>query len=208
MGLHRWLGAILVSSVLFVGCGRPPQPGGTTASTTTGASTPATTTAPATTAAPATPEPVATTAPTAAPSTAPATPAASGGTPVAAAGGAEDDYANAEGLAGYEEVAKLKAPPSTPESIAKGKELFAGAGNCVSCHGADGKGDGPAGAALDPAPRNLHAKAEFKYGTGDLGIYRTVFYGVDGTGMAPLEGVLTPDQIWNVVHYVHTLQGA
>ncbi len=209
MGLHRWLGAVLLSAVLLAGCGRPPQPGGTTASTTTGASTPAAT-APATTA-PSTPEPVATTAPTAAPTaaaSASATPA-TGGTPAAAAaGGVEEDYANAEGLAGYEEVAALTAPPSTPESIAKGKELFAGAGNCVSCHGADGKGDGPAGAALDPAPRNLHAKAEFKYGTGDHGIYRTVFYGVDGTGMAPLEGVLTPEQIWNVVHYVHTLQGA
>ena len=111
-------------------------------------------------------------------------------------------------MAGFEEVKVLKAPPSSPDSIAKGKEVFTGAGNCVSCHGQEGKGDGAAGAALDPKPRNLHAKDEYKYGTTDHAVYRTVFYGVEGTGMAPLEGVLTPEQIWNVVHYVQTLQGA
>jgi mono/diheme cytochrome c family protein len=203
VGLHRWLGAILVTSVLLVACGRPPQPGGTTAATTTTTTT-SSTTAPATTAPPATPTPAATVSASGTPSAA-TTPGASG-TPVAAAGGVEADYANAEGLMGYEEVQKLAAPASTPDSVAKGKELFAGKGNCVSCHGADGKGDGPAGAALDPPPRNLHAKAEYKYGAGDHGVYRTVFYGVDGTGMAPLEGVLSSEEIWNVVHYVHTLQ--
>lgn len=206
MALHQWLGAILVTSVLIVGCGKPPQPGGTTAATTT-----TTGSAPATTA----PEAPAQETPTATEtaSETPATPVAdetaapdSGGTPVASAGG-EDDYANAEGLTGYEEVAALTPPPSSPEAIARGKELYAGAGNCVSCHGAEGKGDGPAGQALDPAPRDLHAKADYKYGTGDRGVYRTIFYGVDGTGMAPLEGVLTPEQVWDVVHYVHTLQG-
>jgi mono/diheme cytochrome c family protein len=127
---------------------------------------------------------------------------------VAAAGGVEPDYANAEGLSGYEEVKALAAPPSSPDMIAKGKEVFAGAGNCVSCHGADGKGDGPAGAALDPAPRNLHAAADYKYGAGDHGIFRTVKYGVDGTGMAPLEGVLTDEQVWQVTAYVRSIQGS
>jgi high-affinity iron transporter len=110
-------------------------------------------------------------------------------------------------MAGFEEVKAMKAPASTPDAIAKGKEVYAGAGNCVSCHGADGKGDGPAGAALDPAPRNLHAAAEYKYGAGELGIFRTVKYGVEGTGMAPLEGVLTDEQIWQVTAYVKSIQG-
>ena len=44
----------------------------------------------------------------------------------------------------------------TPEFIAKGKELFVS--TCSSCHGQDGKGNGPAGGALNPKPRNFHSK--------------------------------------------------
>jgi mono/diheme cytochrome c family protein len=45
---------------------------------------------------------------------------------------------------------------ATPENIAKGKELFTGKATCFTCHGNEGRGDGPAGAALDPSPRNFH----------------------------------------------------
>ncbi len=39
--------------------------------------------------------------------------------------------------------AKLTKPPieSTPEILAEGKEIFMGRGGCISCHGAEGKGD-------------------------------------------------------------------
>ena len=43
----------------------------------------------------------------------------------------------------------------TPENIAKGKAIFEGKGTCFNCHGLSGKGDGPAGAILNPTPRNL-----------------------------------------------------
>src|SRR4029453_13680225 len=50
----------------------------------------------------------------------------------------------------------LKNPvASSPESIAKGKAFFEGKGTCFNCHGKEGKGDGPAGAILNPSPRNL-----------------------------------------------------
>ena len=43
-------------------------------------------------------------------------------------------------------------PPPTPESIARGKVLFedAARGNCSSCHGVEGRGDGPAVFTADP----------------------------------------------------------
>jgi len=43
---------------------------------------------------------------------------------------------------------------------AKGKTLFET--NCLSCHGATGKGDGPVGVALQPPPRDF-TKGEFKF---------------------------------------------
>jgi len=46
----------------------------------------------------------------------------------------------------------VQAPSS--EFIAKGKVLFNT--NCKSCHGEKGLGDGPAGAKLNPQPRNFH----------------------------------------------------
>lgn len=193
MGLNRWLGAILlVSTIAWAGCSGPKPQG-----YQTGTPVAQDNTVP----------PVATS--TSEPTASSATPdAGASGTPVAAASGApagDDDFANAEGMTGYEEVLKLTAPASTPDSVAKGKALFAA--NCATCHGAEGKGDGDAGKALDPPPRNLHARGEFKYGAGDRGLYRTIFYGVDGTGMAPMEGTLKPEEVWQVVHFVHTLEG-
>ena len=120
----------------------------------------------------------------------------------------QEDFANAEGTLGWSEVLALKIPPSGPQAIARGRAVFARLGNCVDCHGEIGRGDGPAGRALDPLPTNLTRVDDYKYGHGELGIYRTVYYGVDGTGMAPLEGVLTPDQVWDVTHYVRSLQGS
>jgi mono/diheme cytochrome c family protein len=44
---------------------------------------------------------------------------------------------------------------------AAGKELFVKT-NCNSCHGLEGKGDGPVAAALDPKPRN-YVQGDFKF---------------------------------------------
>ncbi len=43
----------------------------------------------------------------------------------------------------------------------KGKEVFVKT-NCNSCHGMEGKGDGPVAAALDPKPRD-YTKGDFKF---------------------------------------------
>jgi mono/diheme cytochrome c family protein len=45
---------------------------------------------------------------------------------------------------------------------ARGKTLFET--NCLSCHGAEGKGNGPVGMALTPPPRDF-TKGEFKFDT-------------------------------------------
>lgn len=137
---------------------------------------------------------------------APAKPTSSG-TPGAAPSGDFGDLDKAAGQKGVDDVKKIGKNPVAADAGAadKGKALFAT--NCASCHGAEGKGDGPAGAALDPKPRNLHENGTYKFGSGDLAMFRTIKYGVDGSGMAPWEGRMTDDECWQVVNFVKTLHG-
>jgi len=70
---------------------------------------------------------------------------------------------------------------STPENIAKGKALFTGKATCFTCHGPEGRGDGIAGAALDPGPRNFHNPGLKKKTMGEFNWI--IHNGSEGTGM-------------------------
>lgn len=59
---------------------------------------------------------------------------------------AQDQTQNQSGAA-------IKHVPITATSAASGKEMFTS--YCAACHGADGKGDGPAASALKVHPANL-----------------------------------------------------
>jgi high-affinity iron transporter len=75
---------------------------------------------------------------------------------------------------------------------------------CVTCHGAQGKGDGPVGAALKPKPRNF-ADAKWKNGTDLASVVKSIEIGIPGTGMAPYKGVLTDEEIKAVSEHVRKL---
>ncbi len=75
--------------------------------------------------------------------------------------------------------------------------------NCESCHGPQGHGDGPAGAALDPTPKNLPDLMPL---VGDDFLYWRINTGKEGTSMVAWKGVLTDEQIWQVIAYVRTLK--
>ena len=90
---------------------------------------------------------------------------------------------------------------STPESIAKGKALFEGKGTCFNCHGKEGKGDGPAGAILDPSPRDFtNCKFHKKRKDGEL--FWVIKNGSAGTGMVPLiPAAITEEEAWTIINY-------
>ena len=78
---------------------------------------------------------------------------------------------------------------------------------CAPCHGSDGKGDGPAAAALTPPPRNFRDPAFWKDRTADQ-IRQTVLQGRPGTLMAPFKGVLSAEEIDDVVAYLQSFRPA
>jgi len=113
----------------------------------------------------------------------------------------------------------LKATyPAGPEndydqaSIDRGRALYndTGAANCATCHGETGIGDGPSAAGFKDAwgypilPRDL-TTGVFRAGSGPEDLYRSIATGVNGTPMTAFGASLTPDQIWDLVHFVQSL---
>jgi mono/diheme cytochrome c family protein len=91
--------------------------------------------------------------------------------------------------------------PLGPDAAAAGAEIYKV--NCVSCHGPQGYGDGPAGMALDPAPKNLPERAAL---VGDDYLHWRINMGVEGTSMVAWKGILTDEQTWQLVAYIRTLK--
>jgi mono/diheme cytochrome c family protein len=100
-------------------------------------------------------------------------------------------------------------PEVTALRVSHGRQLYQSAG-CASCHGTDGRGDGPAAMSLaykngtHARPRDLRV-GHFHRGTRIAEIYLTLVTGLDGTPMASFAKVLQPDDLWDVAMYVHDL---
>jgi mono/diheme cytochrome c family protein len=107
-------------------------------------------------------------------------------------------------------VAIPQAPPVTPERIARGKQLYTDA-ECLACHGASGRGDGPSAPTLKAqselpiAATDLTRPSRFKNGAAAQDIYRTLMTGLAGTPMPSYADSLEPDQTWDLVYYVLSL---
>ena len=91
----------------------------------------------------------------------------------------------------------------TPESLARGRDLYATF--CASCHGVDGKGDGPAAAGLESPPASfldLHHSA--MYGPGEK--YWIIGQGMPDLGMPGFAQQLDSRQRWDLVNFIYDLQ--
>jgi mono/diheme cytochrome c family protein len=99
----------------------------------------------------------------------------------------------------------------TIESIKHGAELYTKL-ECAKCHGAKGWGDGPDAPTLvnnkhQPLPPyDFTITERFKCGVTNSDLYRTFMTGMDGSPMLSYADKLTPEQAWDLVHYVRTLQ--
>ena len=96
---------------------------------------------------------------------------------------------------------QLRNPfPPTPESLRAGEASYLQ--NCQTCHGAAGRGDGPAALGLTPPPADLVAHVPLRP---ERALFRFIHDGIPNTAMAPLGSRMTDDEIWHVVNYIKTL---
>jgi mono/diheme cytochrome c family protein len=90
---------------------------------------------------------------------------------------------------------------ATADEYAQGKKLFGD--NCQICHGADGKGNGPAASALSPKPANFTDPKFWQQKDVHKLITETV---ENGHGMMPPFD-LKPAQIKDIIDYLdHTFK--
>lgn len=79
---------------------------------------------------------------------------------------------------------------------------------CAPCHGASGKGDGPAAAALDPKPRN-HADGAYMNTLSDEHLATVIKNGGAAVGKSPLmppwRDSLNDAQVHDLIAYLRTL---
>ncbi|MBC7951027.1 MAG: c-type cytochrome [Rhodospirillaceae bacterium] len=84
---------------------------------------------------------------------------------------------------------------------AAGKRFFNS--NCFTCHGKDGKGDGPRAYFIQPKPANLtsdESRAEMNRPR----LFKSIYMGVNGSEMPAWSKVLSDQEVANVAEYVYT----
>jgi mono/diheme cytochrome c family protein len=105
--------------------------------------------------------------------------------------------------------------PSEPkvnlDGLRRGKEVFTKL-ECWKCHGQGGRGDGPAAASLTDSnnqpihPYDFESGSRFKCGSTNNDLYKIFMTGLDGTPMPSFADVIKPDEAWDLVHFLRTLQ--
>ncbi|HET7107198.1 MAG TPA: cytochrome c [Candidatus Acidoferrum sp.] len=102
-------------------------------------------------------------------------------------------------------------PALTVASIQHGKELFQKL-ECWKCHGNEGRGDGPSASTLTDSndqpirPYNFTSDNRSKCGRTNQDLYKIFMTGLDGTPMPSFADVIKPEDAWDLVHFLRTLQ--
>ncbi len=108
----------------------------------------------------------------------------------------------AEGAAPAFDIAQVQEPwVSTPEIVAYGQKVYKT--NCAMCHGEAGLGDGAAGAALNPKPRNL-VEGKWTQGEGLIAHYNVLLNGIKGSSMAGYSHFKPADR-WAILVYIESI---
>jgi mono/diheme cytochrome c family protein len=116
-----------------------------------------------------------------------------------------EQQAGAEGQPGGGatiDLSKVEKPwEESADMLGHGKKAFAA--NCAVCHGDTGAGDGAAGKALNPPPRNM-VEGKWTHGGDSISLYKTLQNGIPGTSMAAFGHLPAVDR-WALVQFIHSI---
>lgn len=113
--------------------------------------------------------------------------------------------ANAAAVEQVVDVSKIAEPwKPNPDMVKHGAKIYGQ--NCAMCHGDQGKGDGAAGQALNPKPRNL-VMGPWKKGGGFTGLYIAISEGLPGSSMSSYAHMSTTDR-WALVQFIDSITTA
>ena len=102
-------------------------------------------------------------------------------------------------------------PEITPERVKTGQEVFKKM-ECWKCHGVQGMANGPSSSTLTDdlgrpiSPFNFTDGSRPLCGNTDADLYKIFMTGVDGTPMPSFSDNIKPDEAWDLVFYLRTLQ--
>jgi len=102
-------------------------------------------------------------------------------------------------------------PEITPERVKTGQEVFRKM-ECWKCHGVQGMANGPSSATLTDdlgrpiSPFNFTDGSRPLCGSTDRDIYKIFMTGLDGTPMPSFADNIKPDEAWDLVFYLRSLQ--
>ncbi|MDQ3225557.1 MAG: CopD family protein, partial [Chloroflexota bacterium] len=107
-----------------------------------------------------------------------------------------------EAIAAIESPVAVSMAAADPAAVVRGEPLFAQ--NCVLCHGAGGRGDGPGAASLSRPPADLTSGHALPHSDDDYAYW--IENGIDGTEMPGFGEELDSGQVRDVIAYVRGLQ--
>jgi cytochrome c oxidase cbb3-type subunit 2 len=102
-------------------------------------------------------------------------------------------------------------PEITAERVKAGQEVYNRV-QCWKCHGAEGRANGPSASTLQDdlgrpiLPYNFAEGGRFKCGSTDQDLYRIFMTGLDGTPMPSFADNIKPEEAWDMVFYLRSLQ--
>jgi mono/diheme cytochrome c family protein len=100
-------------------------------------------------------------------------------------------------------------PPYTAASVTRGEAIYQKF-NCAQCHGDAAEGDGPSADDLTDdwgnpiVPYDL-TEGHIKCGNSGPNIYRVFIGGLNGTPMPSFADSISPDEAWDLVHFIQSL---
>jgi mono/diheme cytochrome c family protein len=102
-------------------------------------------------------------------------------------------------------------PEITPDRVKAGQDVFARV-QCWKCHGVQGMANGPSASTLQDdlghpiQAYNFTTGERPKCGSTDADLYKIFMTGLDGSPMPSFADNIKPDEAWDLVFYLRTLE--